>query len=144
MTCSQATLRSRGIRFETCLHCAFNGTIDVFRPWKEPLILIIALIAVLVDGERPILHFPGVFQTTDGMETSIILPIQIEELPFVARDVDTMGIAYEGGIEVFHNGCNIRLDRVGYPSCGGAFRAGSALARAFLGLVALWVFRALY
>src|SRR2546426_5510150 len=75
-------------------HRPFNRAIDVFRPWKKPFLLIILLIAVLIDGERPILHFPGVFQTTDGMETSIILPIQIEELPFVARDVDTMGIAY--------------------------------------------------
>ena len=50
-----------------------------------------------------------------------------------------MGIAYCCGIEAFHYGCNVRLDLVGYASRGGAF-----LARAALGSMALWSFRALY
>ena len=50
-----------------------------------------------------------------------------------------MGIAYCCGIEAFHYGCNVRLDLVRYPSRGGAF-----LARAALGSMALWSFRALY
>src|SRR5262249_62048574 len=111
----------------------------MFRAWKEPFLLIITLIAVLVDGERPILHLPRVLQTTNGRETSIILPIQIEKLPPVARDIQAMGVANDGGIEVFHSGFDVRLDLVGYPSCGGASRARCALARTLLGLVALWL-----
>src|SRR5262245_61984942 len=135
---------SRSIRFETRFHRPFKGAIDVFRPWEEPFLLIIALIAVLVDGEIPLLHLPRVFQPTNGRETSIILPIQIEELPPVTRDIQAMGVAYDGGIEVFHSGCNVRLDRVGYPSYGGASRARCALARTFLGIAALRLLRALY
>src|SRR5215813_1235604 len=98
------------IRFEPSFHRAFNGAIDVFRPWKEPFLLIIPLITVFVDGERPILHLPRVLQTTNGRETSIILPIQIEELSPVPRDIQAMGVAYDGGIKVFHSGCDLRLD----------------------------------
>src|SRR5438093_3450223 len=77
-------------------------------------------------------------------ETPIILPIQIEKLSPVTRDIPAMGVAYDGGIEVFHSGCDVCLDLVGYPSCGGAFRAGFALGSALLGLGALCLFRALY
>jgi hypothetical protein len=73
------------------------------------------------------------------METPIILPIQIEKRALIARDIQTTGIAYGGGIEVFHKGCNVRFDLVGYASRGGAF-----LARAALGSRAWWLFRALY
>jgi hypothetical protein len=132
------------IRFESSFHRAFNGAIDVFRPWKEPFLLIITLIAVLVDGERPILHLPRVLQTTNGRETSIILPIQIEKLAPVTRDIQTVGVAYDGGIEALDDGGNLRLDLVGYPSCGGTFRTGFALARTVLGLGALGLLRALY
>src|SRR5712691_11847155 len=138
------TLCSRGIRFETCLHRSFNRAIDVFSPWKEPFLRIIALIAVLVDGERPILHLLRVLQPTNGMETPIILPIQIEKRALIARDIQTTGIAYGGGIEVFHKGCNVRFDLVGYASRGGAFLARAALGRAALGSRAWWLFRALY
>src|SRR5712691_3414023 len=137
-------LDSRGIRFETRFHCAFNGTVDVLRPWKETIIIIIALIAVLVHGERPILHLPGVLQPTNGRATPIILPIQIEKLALVTRDIHAKGVPYGGGIEVFHHGCNVRLDLVGYLSCGGAFLAGSALGSALLGLATWRLFRALY
>src|SRR5438128_2524787 len=123
-------LCSRGIRFETRFHRPFNGAIDVFLPWKEPFLRIIVLIAVLVDGERPLLHIPRIFQPTNGRETSIILPIQIKELALVTRDIHAKGVPYGGGIEVFHPSCNVRLDLVGYPSWGGAFRAGSALGSA--------------
>src|ERR1044072_1716946 len=78
------------------------------------------------------------------MLASIILPIQVEKLAPVTRDIQAMGVAYDGGIKVFHSGCDVRLDRVGYPACGGASRAGCALGSALLGLVALWLFRALY
>jgi hypothetical protein len=61
------------------------------------------------------------------METPIILPIQIEELALIARDIHAKGVPYDCGIEVFHNGFDVRLDLVGYPACGGAFRAGFAL-----------------
>src|SRR5262245_14183398 len=132
------------IRFEPSFHRAFNGAIDVFRPWKEPFLLIITLIAVLVDGERPILHLPHVLQTTNGRETSIILPIQIEELAPVPSDIQAMRVAYDGGIKVFHSGCNVRLDRVGYPLGGCAFRAWVALGKTLLCLGALCLFRALY
>jgi hypothetical protein len=118
---------SRGIRFETRFHRAFKGAINVFRSWKEPFLLIIALIVVLVDGERPLLPIPGVFQPTNGMETSIVLPIQIEKLALVARDIPAMRVAYCCGIEVLDNVLDVRLDLVGYPSRGGAFRAGFAL-----------------
>src|SRR5215475_3674389 len=67
-----------------------DGAIDVFAARKEPFLLIITLIAVLVDGERPILHLPRVLQTTDGRETSIILPIQIEKLPPVPKNIQAM------------------------------------------------------
>src|SRR5262249_705303 len=123
---------------------AFKGAIDVSSPRKKPLLRIIVLIAVLVDSERPILHLLRIFQTTDGMETSIILPIQIEKLALVARDIHAMRFANDGGIEVVHSGFDGRLDRVGYPSCGGTFRAGFAPARTLLGLMALCLFRALY
>ena len=106
------TLGSRGIRFETGFHRAFNGAIDVFSPWKKPFFLIILLIAVFVDGERPLLHIPCVFQPTNGRETSIIPPIQIEKLALIARDIYAMGVTYGCGIEVFHNSCNVRLDLV--------------------------------
>ena len=39
------------IRFEPSFHRAFNGAIDVFAARKEPFLLIIVFIAVLVDGE---------------------------------------------------------------------------------------------
>jgi hypothetical protein len=78
------------------------------------------------------------------METSIILPIQVEKLALVARDIYAMGVAYDGSIKVFHSGYDVRLDRVGYSSCGGSFRAGRALARTFLGLVTWQLLRALY
>src|SRR2546428_498023 len=78
------------------------------------------------------------------METSIILPIQIEELAFVPRNVQTMGVAYDGGIEVLNNGFDVHLDLVGYPSCGGASRAGCPLARTLFGILALRLLRALY
>jgi hypothetical protein len=78
------------------------------------------------------------------MEPSIILPIQIEKLTLVTWDIDALGVAYDGHIKVLDDGCDVRLDRVGYPSCGGAFRAGASLGRTALGLVALWLFRALY
>src|SRR5438445_7908260 len=103
-------LCSRGIRFETRFHRPFNGAIDVFRPWKEPFLRIIALIAVLVDGERPLLHIPRIFQPTNGRETSIILPIQIEKSALVTRDIDAMGVTYDGGIAVLNNGGDVRLD----------------------------------
>jgi hypothetical protein len=73
------------------------------------------------------------------MLASIILPLQIEELALVARDVQAMGVPYDGGIKVVHNGGDVCLDRIGYPSCGGA-----SLHVASLGLVTLWLFRALY
>src|SRR5262249_3912444 len=122
----------------------FNGAIDVFTTRKEPFLLIIPLIAVFVDSEIPLLHLPGVLQPTNGRETPIILPIQIEKLAPVTRDIPAMGIAYDGGIKVFHSGCDVRLDRVGYSSCGGAFRAGFTLGSAVLGLGALCLFWALY
>src|SRR5712691_2741153 len=87
---------------------------------------------------------PRVFQPTNGRETPIILPIQIEILAFVARDIYAKGVTDYCGIEVFHNGCNVRLDLVGYPSWGGAFLAGSALGSALLGIGALCLFRAVY
>src|SRR5215831_18133929 len=101
---------SSRIRFETRFHRPFKGAIDVFTARKEPFLLIITLIAVLVDGERPLLHIPRVFQTTNGRETSIILPIQIEKPALVARDIDAMRVAYDGGIEVLNNGGDVRLD----------------------------------
>src|SRR5215813_4900178 len=55
-----------------------------------------------------------------------------------------MGVAYDGGIKVFYSGCDVRLDRIGYPSCGGAFRAGYTFARTLFGLVASRLLRALY
>src|SRR6266567_2788537 len=82
---------------------------------------------------------PCVFQPTNGRETSIILPIQVEKLSPVTRDIQAMGVAYDCGIEAFHNGCNVRLDRVGYPSCGGA-----SLHVASLGIGASRLLRALY
>src|SRR5262249_49088279 len=112
---------SRGIGFEPSFHRPFNRAIDVFSSWKEPFLLIVTFIAVLVAGERPILHLPGLLHPTNGRETPIILPIQIEELALVARDIHAMGGAYDCGIKVFHSGCDVRLDRVGYPLCGGAF-----------------------
>src|SRR5438552_11745866 len=51
-------LASRWIRFETSLHRALQGPIDVFDTGKEPFLRIVTLIAVLVDGERPLLHIP--------------------------------------------------------------------------------------
>jgi hypothetical protein len=55
-----------------------------------------------------------------------------------------MGVAYDCGIKVLHNGCDLRLDLVGYSPCGSAFRPGSALGSALLGLMALCLFWALY
>jgi hypothetical protein len=78
------------------------------------------------------------------MLASIILPIQIEKLALVPRDVQAMGIPYDGGIEVLDKGFDIGLDLVGYPACRSAFRAGCPLARTFLGIVALRLLRALY
>src|SRR5712691_1544445 len=145
MPCSQTTLDSRGICVETRFHCAFNSTVDVSRSWKEPLLIIIAFITVLIDGKGPILHLPRVFQTTNGMLTSIILPIQIEELPLVAWDVDALGVPDGGPIEVLDDGFNLRLDRLGYPSCRVAFRAGGALSgRPWFGLGTLRLLWALY
>ena len=88
--------------------------------------------------------FSCVFQTTNGREASIFLPIQIEKLALVARDIYAMRVTYGCGIEVFHYGCDVRLDLVGYPSCGGAFRAGSTLGSASLGIGASRLLRALY
>ncbi len=55
-----------------------------------------------------------------------------------------MGVAYDGGIEVFYNGCDVRLDLVRYPTCAGTSCAGFPRGRAALGRMALWLFRALY
>ena len=48
-----------------------------------------------------------------------------------------MGVVYDGGIEVLDDGCNVRLDLVGYPSWGGTFLDRSALGSALLGIGAL-------
>ena len=48
-----------------------------------------------------------------------------------------MGVANDGGIEVFHSGFDVRLDLVGYPSCSGASRAGFPLGNVFLRRMAL-------
>src|SRR5262249_239516 len=69
---------------------------------------------------------------------------QIEELTPVTRDIQAMAVADDGGIEVFDSSGDVRLDRVGYLSCGGAFRAGFALGSAFPGLAILCLFRAFY
>ena len=82
------------IRFETGFHGTFNGTIDVSGTWKEPLIVIITLIAVLGDGERPSVHLAGVFQPTDGISVSIIFSVEIKKPTSVTRDVTAIGVAY--------------------------------------------------
>ena len=48
-----------------------------------------------------------------------------------------MGVAYDGGIEVLDDGGDLRLDLVGYPSCGGASLSGASLGSALLGIGAL-------
>src|SRR5262249_4056285 len=123
---------SGGIRFETRLHRPFNGAIDVFFSWEEPFLLIITLITVLVDGERPVLHLPRVCQPTDGRETPRVLPIPIEKLAPVTRDIHAMGVTYDDGIEVFDSSGDVSLDLVGYLPYGGASRARAALGSVFL------------
>src|SRR5215468_5819841 len=58
----------------------------------------------------------------------------VSKLALITRDILAMGVAYDGGMKVLDDGFDLRLDLVGYPACGGAFRAGFALGSALLGL----------
>src|SRR2546428_2716464 len=137
-------LASRWIRFETSLHRALQGPIDVFDTGKEPFLLIVTLIAVLVDGERPLLHITRVFQTTNGLEASVVLTIQIQKLSSVARHITAMRIAYLCGVKLLHRYFHVCFDFVRYPWLGTASLGRATPGVTLLGVTILRLFRALY
>jgi hypothetical protein len=88
---SALTLRSR-VSLHSRLHRPFNRPIHTLAAREHPLVRVVAVVAILEDGERPATFPAQVLQPADGSDGARVVPVQVEEPAFEAWDITVTGL----------------------------------------------------
>lgn len=80
------------------------------RTRKEPFIWIIAVLAISVDGELPLIHLARICQSADRAGAAIIEAIEIEMGAAKARDIVVVRIFEDGAVEIGDDFINLSFD----------------------------------
>ncbi len=102
-----------GVSRQTGPHRAFGRAVQLLGAGEEPLVRIIALVAVLIEGEVPLIERARVGEATDAADLPIVAPIQVEEAALLARLVDDVGVREDLLVKRGDAGRHLGLDRFG-------------------------------
>jgi hypothetical protein len=107
-----AVWRRRGRLCRICLqsgaHGALDGAIHFFCSREHPLLWVVAFIAVLVDGELPVLHVTRVGQPADRSEPASVFVPQVQMRTPVVGHIVRPGLALQLlDVEASHDGVGL-------------------------------------